>query len=399
MGNPAKPVEKKVIYPEFKMEEKGKLILPPEIISQIQFLHSHCDKDEWSGMLMYDVISGDPSKPEEFELEVKHIFLMDIGTSAATEYEPDGDIVDIYDNIPEAMEWKTGHIHTHHNGSAYFSATDNAELNDNVDKHNYYLSLVVCFDGNYSAKVVFLSEMETTAKMNFLDDSGVLKNFRKKKKEKHMVTIEMRIFYGGIGGFFSDRLKQVQEEKEKKEKALAKRWRYQGGQQPGPHNNMVGFGSTGYRLPAHNQNPIASKVIPDKMTGWEIDTLTRNILMVDPELKAQGNVYAILHQINEEPEVTFDMYSVYLTEHTETVIDNFFDVELSCDEFNIVMKEVIMCIKKFEGVKVLADIVGQIEGTLDTILEEYMLINGEVDNDDEEKDIAEQLEKMERDLI
>lgn len=157
MGTPAKTKEKKAEYPIYTMEEKGKLILPPSIISQITYLHSHCGNKEWSGLLLYDVIKGNPSKPEDFELEAKHIFLMDIGTGGATDYETDGDIVDLYDKIPEAMEQKLGHVHTHHSGSAYFSGVDTGELQDNVDKYNYYLSFVVNFNGNYAAKVAFLS--------------------------------------------------------------------------------------------------------------------------------------------------------------------------------------------------------------------------------------------------
>ena len=135
MGTAAKET-KKVEYPIYEMEEKGKIIIPPEIISQITFLHSHCGGKEWSGLLLYDV-EGNPSKPEDFKLTAKHIFLMDIGSAGATVYETDADIVDLYDEIPEAMDMKLGHIHTHHNGSAYFSGTDMGELHDNVDKHNY----------------------------------------------------------------------------------------------------------------------------------------------------------------------------------------------------------------------------------------------------------------------
>ena len=47
MGTAAKTKEKTPDYPIYEMEGKGKLILPPEIISQITFLHSHCTTDEW----------------------------------------------------------------------------------------------------------------------------------------------------------------------------------------------------------------------------------------------------------------------------------------------------------------------------------------------------------------
>ena len=65
MGTAAKAKEKKAEYPIYEMEKKGKLILPPDLIAQITYLHSHCDGKEWSGYLVYDV-EGNPSKPENF---------------------------------------------------------------------------------------------------------------------------------------------------------------------------------------------------------------------------------------------------------------------------------------------------------------------------------------------
>ena len=90
---------KKISYPIYEMKEKGKIILTPKVINQIMYLHANIGKTEWSGILLYDVISGHPSKPADFVLKAEHIFLMDIGSGTFTEYETDGDIVDIYNNI------------------------------------------------------------------------------------------------------------------------------------------------------------------------------------------------------------------------------------------------------------------------------------------------------------
>lgn len=386
MGTPAKS-KKKIDYPVHEMKEKGRLVIPPEIISQIQFLHSYCGTDEWSGMLLYDVVSGNPSDPENFELKVKHIFLMDIGSAAATEYEPDGDIVDIFDNIPEAMEWKIGHIHTHHSGSTYFSAVDTGELQDNVDKHNYYLSLVVNFNGNYSAKVVFLSEVETKSKMNYLDDSGKTVNFTKADKETHMVSIDMRIFYSGLSDFFTDRLHDVKKEKEKAKKRIKSFTGY----------NHSGYNVYGQRhLPAHNQRAVGSKVIPEKMTSWEIEKLTRNVLGITPDLTTEENVYILLHQLRkEETAIDLSLYSEYLMNNIEDVINNYFDDPLDDDEMVIILNEIIMCVSKYETHSVLSDIVEMINGVINMVAQGY--IEGS-DVDTEENDIATKLAKAEEEL-
>jgi hypothetical protein len=398
MGKPANNKKEKVEYPLYEMEEKGKLILPPEILSQITFLHSHVGRTEWSGMLLYDVINGNPSKPETFELEVKHIFLMDIGSAAYTEYEADGDIVDIYDNIPEAMEWKTGHVHSHHDMTTYFSTTDMGELHDNVDKHNYYLSLIVAFNGSYTAKVAFLSDMETTSKMTFKDDSGNIKSFKQKKMERHMVVINMRILFAELGGFFSARLTELvaKEEaaKEAAEKAAEKertKAGYKYGGYGGQHNSHF-HNQNMDELPRHS---IGSKIIPDKMTSWEIENLTKSILML--EAHPAGNVYSILHQVAREDQ-NMDLYPDYLMCNAEAIIDEYFDDPLADDEYAIVIKECIMCIKKYEGVVALAPITTVICESLAVIAQGYE--EGgvrEVDQEDEGS-IAAQLEKAEKEL-
>jgi len=407
MGNQTTTkVPKQVDYPIYEMEKRGKLILPPEIISQITFLHSHCGTDEWSGLLLYDVISGNPSDPENFKLEAKHIFLMDIGSAAYTDYEPDGDIVDIYDKIPEAMEWKMGHIHTHHSMKAYFSQTDMSELHTNVDKHNYYLSLIVNFSGNFAAKVVFLSDMHTTSKMNYKNDSGVMKHFKQSKVEKHMVTISMSIMFSELGGFFSDRLTAVKKQKEAAEKARAAKYKSSnraGYQYGGYHGNNSQFRGN-RELPPHNQGPIDSKIIPDKMTSWEVERLTKNVLTFDVNLKAEDNVYKLLHQIAKSPESELELFYDYMISHAERVVDAFFDIPLADDEYMIVFKEVIMCIKKYEGLPLLTELVSNIEEALEMVIVGYDDIEF-IDQTDlsekelAERDIAEQLENMEKDLL
>ena len=416
MGTPAKATTttaikpKQVEYPIYEMEERGKLILPPEIIAQITYLHSHIGKTEWSGMLIYDVVKGNPSKPKDFELEAKHIFLMDIGSAAYTEYEADGDIVDIYDKIPEAMEWKTGHIHTHHNMGAYFSGTDKGELFDNVDKHNYYLSLIVNFDGSYVAKVAFLSDMHTTSKMNYVDDHGAMKYFKQSKVEKHMVVINMRIMYAGLGSFFSDRLVDVKKKIVAAEKAAAAK-RKKAGYQYGGYGG--GYGGH-HNAHFHNQNmeelprhPIDSKVIPDKMTSWEIEKLTKNVLMFDTDLKTEGNVYAILHQIKNSTEAELELYYDYLISHIEQVIDAYFDTPLDNDEYILILNEVIMCIKKYEGLPALNELIENIEESFETIILGYEIDPLEDTSDDgtnrserelAERDMNEELLKMESEL-
>lgn len=141
------------------MEAEPTLIITPRLQQQILYLHSEVGKAEWSGVLLYKVIEGDINDPENMVIEAKGLFLLDIGSSAYTEYGVDERFMDVVDQYPEFIddEWQMGHIHTHHNMTTFFSGTDQQELHDNVELYNYYLSLIVNFEGDYTAKIVTLA--------------------------------------------------------------------------------------------------------------------------------------------------------------------------------------------------------------------------------------------------
>jgi len=382
--------EKEVEYPIYEMEEKGSLVLPSSILSQVQFLHSHVGTTEWSGMLLYDVTKGDPSDPKNFELEAKHIFLMDIGTAGYTEYETDGDIVDIYDEIPEAMEMKLGHVHTHHSGNAYFSGTDMGELMDNVDKHNYYLSLVVCFNGSYVAKVVFLSDMHISSKMSYTDDQGKLQHFKKSTVEKHMVVINMKIYFSGVDNFFTDRLTAVKKKIEAAKKLVKSKPTF------GNSNGNFQNSNFGKMLPQYFTPPV-----PDKMTNLEVLRLTENLLTSNVDLKEEKTTYTILQNIASEEDTMKDMYYAYMSDNVHNVIEAFFDGPLGIDELELVIGEVLMSIKRFEGYTQLTNVVVGIEGILGMILvmsrAEEEIEEGVI-MDEPSNSIANQLAQMENEL-
>lgn len=370
--------EKQVEYPIYEMEGKGKLILPQHIISQITFLHSHVGRSEWSGMLLYDVEAGNPSRPEGFVLRAEHIFLMDIGTAGSTEYETDGDIVDMYDEVEGAMEMKTGHIHTHHDMTAYFSGVDMDELMHNVDKYNYYLSLVVNHSGNYSAKVVFLSDMHTTSKMNYKDDSGNMKHFKQSVIKQHMVVINMRILFGGLSDFFTGRLQGIKDkikEAEKKEKELSKS-KYSLPEYNG--NSMAGYG-----------RPISNSISPDKMTNWEVEKLTVNVLMFNPDMTSIGNVYAILNQIvDHNQEAELDLYYEYVKSNLGIVLEAYFDEPLDAADFEVVIGEISNCIGRYKAVTKLAELVKNLDEVFG-----YALMDQSDENVDEQDDMSNALER------
>lgn len=365
--------KKKENFPVFEMKDRGRLIIPNEVIAQVNYLHGKIGSTEWSGLLLYDVISGSPAKPKDFVLEVKHIFLMDIGTSAYTEYNTDGDIVEIYDNIEEAMNWKTGQIHTHHTMQAFFSGTDMEELNDNVDKHNYYLSLIVNFSANYAAKVAFLSDIHTSSKLNYMDDSGNKKYFKFADFEKRMVIVNMDIYYKYKNKFFYDRYNNLIRKKEEEKEKEPKSYYYK--------KTDYEQGSTSF-----DRKKIKIDADPKSLTNQEVEKLARNVFSVTPDLSETRSVYQILHVIGNSNKNEIEFYWEHLSQNIELTIENFFDQHLEIDEMIEVISDLEGSLIRFSNYPMIKDVV---DGIIE-ILREFIAFYKKREEEDQ---IEEQLEE------
>lgn len=143
-----------------------RLILSPAIFSKIAIAHAEVKQNtEWSGVLIYDTVEGDYKDPENWVIKVEDFILMDIGSSAYTEYNFDSSDSYSFDTYSDAMVdgKRIGHIHTHHNMKCFFSGTDTGELHDNAPNHAYYLSLIVNYQhyDQWCAKVAIAGELET----------------------------------------------------------------------------------------------------------------------------------------------------------------------------------------------------------------------------------------------
>lgn len=378
---------KKISYPIFKMKEKGTLILTPEVVNQIMYLHSAIGSTEWSAVLLYDVISGSPSDPKSFVLKAKHIYLMDIGTASYTEYDFDGDIVDMYAGVEGAMQMKIGHIHSHHTMSAFFSGTDNDELMTNVDKYNYYLSLIVNFSGNYACKVAFLSEVKNTSWMYYTNDQGKLMKFKTETAEKNMVTIDMNIVLEYDNQFFYSRLQQVKDKienakkAEKKAKALSEK-----SQMKIPYSEYYQKPYTGYK-----------QADPNFMTNSEVECLTKNMLAISPKLEETRSTLQILFDIVKSTDEEIELFYQYFAMNIETVISGFFDDRvLLMDELKVVIEEVAMNINIFAESPKVGDLVTEIIGILEEFIETVIEDTTDDELEAEIKEISNGIEKDRR---
>lgn len=199
-----------------RVNDKPKLIISKDILSKIAFLHSFFKKTEWSGILFYNV-EGSPSNLNEMEIRAENIYPMDVGTTASTNFEVGPEIMDVYDAYPELENCQYGSIHTHHSMTSFFSSTDEEDLFTNASLYNYYLSLIVNFEGTFNARLGFEG---TTTKSEIIIKGNNGEPIPIKMKEKSDIYYaECQIIFEQ-DSFLMDRAKQIQKEaNEKTQKA------------------------------------------------------------------------------------------------------------------------------------------------------------------------------------
>lgn len=166
-----KEIEKET--PILNIGNVGKVIISENLKTQIDYLHRKIGSTEWSGILVYKLVSGDFKNLKNLVFEATHIYLLDIGSGAYTEINYDESVAKIFSDIPEALESSLGKLHTHHNMSAYHSPTDVSDIQDNAKKYgSAFLSVTVATDGDYDAKIGIYSKVKTTFNCGFRDFSN-----------------------------------------------------------------------------------------------------------------------------------------------------------------------------------------------------------------------------------
>ena len=129
---------------------------------------------EWSGTLFYTVTGS--LDEGTFKATCMDICVMDIGTSGFTNFKDTSDIIDYRINHgllrPGIYE---GLIHSHQCMAAFFSSTDETTLIKEGSDLNHFLSLIVCNEGKYVARIT--------------------RKLRKKVKAEHLITYTESLEY------------------------------------------------------------------------------------------------------------------------------------------------------------------------------------------------------------
>lgn len=198
-----------------EIDQEISLIMPAELLGKIWYLCHEINNVEWSGLLFYQPI-GDIKDLSTFKIIAKDVYLMDIGTSAYTEYSFNESIMNFYDKFPEAMNYKIAHIHSHNSMNSFFSSTDNDELKDNAKNYNYYLSLIVNNKMDMVAKLAMAGK--STQILTLKDNNGLLFNLN--TKEKSIIgTINVNVFpFDENLTEIEKRVKELKDKEKEKEK-------------------------------------------------------------------------------------------------------------------------------------------------------------------------------------
>lgn len=117
---------------------------------------------EWSGTLFYRHEGS--LEDGTFKVTCVDLFVMDIGSSAYTEYDESPDVLTYrinHDLLGEDIQ--EGLIHSHNNMSTFFSGTDTNTLIDEGTNSNHFVSLIVNNEGTYTAGVTRKVTTETKA--------------------------------------------------------------------------------------------------------------------------------------------------------------------------------------------------------------------------------------------
>lgn len=138
---------------KIELKNRPKVILTPRLVNQIAQAHYFAGKTEWSGLLLFEEIEGSIEDPDNLVLKCDYLHLMDVGSEVYTEIDINNNIQELNNEFPDFVEYKIGKIHTHHNMNCFHSSTDMACLEDNAPTHNYYLSLIVNYEGKYDCKI------------------------------------------------------------------------------------------------------------------------------------------------------------------------------------------------------------------------------------------------------
>lgn len=134
--------------------------------SQITWLCNRVHNTEWSGILLWTLVSGSFEEGNAV-LRGEYLYLFDIGSSAYTDFKMDEECAIEFTAFlmehPEYITCYRGKVHSHNHMGVFHSGTDQTDLKEQTVKgfYNYYVSLIVNNKNEFDLAVSFAAEIST----------------------------------------------------------------------------------------------------------------------------------------------------------------------------------------------------------------------------------------------
>ena len=118
---------------------------------------------------------------------------MNIGTSTYTEFDYNSEVMNAYDISEELISCSTGHCHTHHTMSTFYSKDDTEELLGNCKNFNYYITLIVNFAKDYKCKIAFPTKAKVNKEYTIKNNEGKLIKAKSSVEEEIILVGDLDI--------------------------------------------------------------------------------------------------------------------------------------------------------------------------------------------------------------
>lgn len=199
------------------LKEEGtfNLIIPEDVEKKIRYMCQNVSTIEWSGTLFYKL----EGKYEDGTLVIRCVdfFLMDIGSSAYTEFDMSPDVIGYMTENTELLDCQMGLIHSHNTMATFFSGTDTGTLLEEGKDRNHFVSLIVNNAGVYTAGITRLEHTisEITEKgtfHTFQDEVVDLEGETYTEETTAVIWRELNIIKEGVGDSFEvldDRMAEI----------------------------------------------------------------------------------------------------------------------------------------------------------------------------------------------
>lgn len=188
--------------------------IPENVLDQIGYLCKKIWDIEWSGVIFYKT-EGQFATPT-FKCILEDFFLMHIGNEVFTSYLFNEQLSRYMTKHPHLLEYRIGHMHSHHNMGVFFSPEDQGELRNNAGNHNFYLSVIVNNREDIIARVAFMAKRINAVSdvLTYMNEEGKpvsvsLEGTQRETNEFYSFDCHIRKAAHSVSTEFEERYKQV----------------------------------------------------------------------------------------------------------------------------------------------------------------------------------------------